>query len=122
LQRLKPVRPLRAIDLQNEVEIDEMIGKLTDTMREAAMNDRKLNKEGNPAIAKLKLLPQVLIELSKTHWHNQLLEANVLECVRFWLDPLDDGSLPSLDIQQSMLSSVEKVIHVYSYFGFIDAN
>ena len=61
LQRLKPVRPLRAIDLQNEVEIDEMIGKLTDTMREAAMNDRKLNKEGNPAIAKLKLLPQFIL-------------------------------------------------------------
>lgn len=65
------------------MEVDEIIGKLTDTMREAAAKDRELNKAGNPAIAKLKLLPRVMLEISKPHWQSQLLEGGVLECIRY---------------------------------------
>jgi transcription factor SPN1 len=60
-------------------------------------------------MAKLKLLPSVMLHLNKSNWHAQFLDANILDCMRFWLEPLGDGSLPSLDIQQSLLSVLEKV-------------
>lgn len=91
------------------MEVDDFITGLVNSMRTAADNDQELNRNGSPAIAKLKLLPSVMIHLSKTHWFAQLLDSNILECIKFWLEPLADGSLPSLDIQQSMLSVVEKV-------------
>jgi transcription factor SPN1 len=112
LQRMKPTRQKR--DLQSEVEIDEMIQQISTQMRDAAYHDQEFNKQGQPAIAKLKLLPSVMVHLSKVHWHQQLLEQNILECVKFWLEPLSDGSLPSLDIQQQLLD-VMKVMPVETH-------
>ena len=68
-----------------------------------------LTQKGAPAIAKLKLLPSAMEHLSKTSWFPQFLDANILECVKFWLEPLSDGSLPSLNIQQQLLGVIEKV-------------
>jgi transcription factor SPN1 len=112
LQRMKPLRQKR--DLQSEVEIDDMIQQISTQMRDAAYHDQEFNKQGQPAIAKLKLLPSVMIHLSKVHWHPQLLEQNILECVKFWLEPLSDGSLPSLDIQQQLLD-VMKIMPVETH-------
>ncbi len=109
LKRLKPIRPKVAADLQNEVEVDEVINALVESMRSAALNDQELNRQGVPAIAKLKLLPSAMIHLNKTHWYPQFLDANILECIKFWLEPLGDGSLPSLDIQQNMMNVLVKV-------------
>jgi transcription factor SPN1 len=96
-----------------------MINALMESMRAAANNDQEFNKAGMPAIAKLKLLTSVKVELSKylfllkkrTLWFPQILEANVLECVKFWLEPLGDGSLPSLDIQKAMFDTLTQVFH-----------
>jgi transcription factor SPN1 len=107
LAKMKPQRQKR--DLQSEVEMDEVISALCNQMREAAFQDQEFNKQEQPAIAKLKLLPSVMIHLNKPHWHAQLLDQNVLECVKFWLEPLSDGSLPSLDIQKQLLTIVKQM-------------
>lgn len=73
-------------------------------MRQAAQSDQELNKVGSPSIAKLKLLPSLMPHLSKPHWFVPMLEANVLECIKYWLEPLGDGSLPSLDIQLQLVA------------------
>lgn len=48
----------------------------------------------------------------RTHLHEQFLENQILEAVKLWLEPLPDGSLPSLDIQTEMLDILAKVIHI----------
>lgn len=71
LQRMKPQK-IRKGDLQNEVvlivfikEADEVINALSESMRNAAYNDQEFNRNGQPAIAKLKLLPSTMVHLQK---------------------------------------------------------
>lgn len=46
---------------------------------------------------------------TRTHLHEQFLENQILEAIKLWLEPLPDGSLPSLDIQTEMLDILAKV-------------
>lgn len=55
------------------------------------------------AISKLILLPKVLKILNRVDLHDSLLENNILLAIRFWLDPLPDGSLPSYEIQKNLI-------------------
>ncbi len=71
LSRLKPVRPPKFTDLQNEVEADEMISSLLQQMKDACTSDLDLNKAGLPALAKLKLLPSTISHLSKYFYYSQ---------------------------------------------------
>lgn len=64
LNRMKQ-RPKKLSDLQTEVQADEVIEALLTSMRDAAYNDQELNKNGQPAIAKLKLLQSTMVQLSK---------------------------------------------------------
>lgn len=107
LKRLKPARARN--NLTSEIQIDETINTLMESMRTAAFNDQEFNRNKEPAIAKLKLLPSLMIHLSKTLWFSQFLDAGILECIKFWLEPLSDGSLPSLDIQKAMVETLEQM-------------
>ncbi|XBW38575.1 hypothetical protein QEN19_004163 [Hanseniaspora menglaensis] len=55
------------------------------------------------AMSKLILLPKVLKILNRVDLHDSLLENNILLAIRFWLDPLPDGSLPSYEIQKNLI-------------------
>jgi hypothetical protein len=46
-------------------EADEVINALSESMRNAAYNDQEFNRNGQPAIAKLKLLPSTMVHLQK---------------------------------------------------------
>ena len=95
-------------ELQNEVMVDETIAALMESMQKAAFSDQEFNRNKLPAIAKLKLLPSVMQHLLKPHWFGALLDANILESIKFWLEPLADGSLPSLDIQKGMFQALSE--------------
>lgn len=103
---------------------------LRDRMKDAAYNDITANEDKRPAISKLKMLNIVTTALSKlvitqycrnnvytllmlfvdrNNLHEQFLENQILEAVKLWLEPLPDGSLPSLDIQSEMLDILNKV-------------
>ena len=56
------------------------------------------------AASKLVLLPKVLHILNRVDLHESLLENNILLAIRFWLDPLPDGSLPSYEIQKNLIN------------------
>ncbi|ORY85174.1 hypothetical protein LY90DRAFT_395259 [Neocallimastix californiae] len=78
-------------------------------MEDAAIQDIKFNSNKQPAIAKLRLLPSVISELEKSHLHEQLLQNDILKGMKAWLEPLPDGSLPSLDIQREMFRMLDKM-------------
>ncbi|CAO3686867.1 unnamed protein product [Umbelopsis vinacea] len=92
-----------------EKNTDEMMAALRDRMKDAAYNDIAANEDKRPAISKLKMLNIVTSALTKTHLHEQFLENQILEAIKLWLEPLPDGSLPSLDIQTEMLEILAKL-------------
>ncbi|KAJ2106021.1 Transcription factor iws1 [Coemansia sp. RSA 922] len=94
---------------EDDANVDEMIVELRKRMRDAAYRDIDDNKDRLPAIHKLSMLPDVVEELSKPPLYEAFLDNNIVESIRLWLEPLDDGSLPSLDIQNAMLESLGKL-------------
>ncbi|KAJ1973111.1 Transcription factor iws1 [Dimargaris xerosporica] len=95
------------IDLENQV--DEIVARLRERMKEMAELDRLHNNEKRPAIGKVGMLPLVTEQLRKAAYQDQLLEGGILDAVRAWLEPLDDGALPALDIQVELFEFIEKL-------------
>jgi transcription factor SPN1 len=76
-------------------------------MREAVVADIEANGRQQPALAKLKLMPKVRAVLEKQFMHEQLLENEMLTVLRLWLEPLPDGSLPSINIRRPLLKYLQ---------------
>ncbi|CAI7650634.1 unnamed protein product [Penicillium manginii] len=97
------------IDL--EAMADAEIEHMRKRMTHAAQMDAIDRQEGKPAMHKLKLLPEVILLLNRNQYTNSLVdpEINLLEAVRFFLEPLDDGSMPAYNIQRDLLTAMAKL-------------
>ncbi|KAJ5752993.1 hypothetical protein N7520_009910 [Penicillium odoratum] len=97
------------IDLEAmaDAEIEEMRKRMTHAAQMDALN----RQQGQPAMHKLKLLPEVIRLLNRNQYANSLVdpEINLLEAVRFFLEPLDDGSMPAYNIQRDLLTALTKL-------------
>ena len=84
-------------------------------MANAAELDVKARSENppRPAVHKLLLLPQVtaLLNRNSREVENAIVdpENNLLESVRFFLEPLNDGSMPAYDIQRDLFACLSKL-------------
>lgn len=100
-------------------------------MAEAAQADTQARDANKPAMHKLQLLPQVVALLNRNTIAQALVDPdiNLLEAVRFFLEPLNDGSLPAYNIQRELFqclaklpiakdslvaSGIGKVVHFYT--------
>jgi len=83
---------------------DAEVSQLREEMLNAAEVDEQANREKLPATMKLKLLPKVMGALRKTSLWQSIVDNNLLEGVRRWLEPLPDKSLPGLNIQKEIFS------------------
>ncbi|TDZ75025.1 Transcription factor IWS1 [Colletotrichum trifolii] len=94
------------IDLENEM--DEQIAGLKVAMERACEADNTAREAGQPAVHKLKLLPQVKDFLNRNNVQDAVLdpEMNFLQHVKFFLEPLNDGSLPAYNIQQEIFQAL----------------
>ncbi|KAI9923603.1 hypothetical protein ASPWEDRAFT_27917 [Aspergillus wentii DTO 134E9] len=97
------------IDLEQmaDAEIEDMRKRMTHAAQMDAINRR----QGQPAMHKLKMLPEVVSLLNRNQYVNSLVdpEINLLEAVKFFLEPLDDGSLPAYNIQRDLMTSLTKL-------------
>ncbi|KAJ5852370.1 Transcription factor IIS N-terminal [Penicillium soppii] len=97
------------IDLESmaDAEIEDMRKRMT----HAAQMDAISRQQGKPAMHKLKLLPEVIMLLNRNQYTNALVdpEINLLEAVRFFLEPLDDGAMPAYNIQRDLLTAITKL-------------
>ncbi|TFY69515.1 hypothetical protein EVG20_g3130 [Dentipellis fragilis] len=91
---------------------DEEVSRLREAMLSAADDDEKSNKHKLPATAKLKLLPHVMEVLRKTGLSQSIVDNNLLEGVRRWLEPLPDRSLPALNIQREFMETLQKLEYI----------
>lgn len=80
-------------------------------MASAAEKDNNDRQAGHPARHKLKLLPEVVALLNKNNLREAICDPdiNLLEAVRFFLEPLSDGSLPAYDIQKELFAALGKL-------------
>ncbi|KAI8377608.1 uncharacterized protein BYT42DRAFT_350360 [Radiomyces spectabilis] len=92
-----------------ERSMDEELSNLREQMKIAAEEDAIANGKRKPAVAKLKLLQEVVGMLTNKHWQDSILDNQLLDAIRLWLEPLPDRSLPSLDIQTEMLDILDKL-------------
>lgn len=94
---------------------DEEIANLRIRMAEAAEHDvlARQSTPPKPAMHKLRLLPEVtaLLNRNSRDVENAIVdpENNLLESVRFFLEPLADGSLPAYNIQRELFASLARL-------------
>src|ERR1700733_1729386 len=90
-----------------DAEIEEMRRRMTD----AAKWDNEGRDRGEPAQHKLKLLPEVVALLNKNTLKESLVDPDItlLQAVRFFLEPLNDGSLPAYNIQRELFAALAKL-------------
>ena len=105
----KPTKRRKNNDVDLEAMQDEAISQLKNMMKEAAYMDIDCVNNKKPATNKLKLLPQVRDTLLKSNLYDSILDNNLLEAVRTWLEPLPDASLPSFEIQKTLLNELVKM-------------
>ncbi|KAL9104455.1 MAG: hypothetical protein Q9163_000607 [Psora crenata] len=108
-------RRRRAGEVDLNSMADEEIANLRIRMAEAAEADvaARSSNPPRPAMHKLKLLPEVtaLLNRNSRDVENAIVdpENNLLQSVRFFLEPLSDGSLPAYNIQRELFSSLAKL-------------
>ncbi|KAF2180174.1 hypothetical protein K469DRAFT_730198 [Zopfia rhizophila CBS 207.26] len=100
---------------KGDIDLDQMADQEIEDMRRrmaaAAEADNEGRKQGKPAHNKLKLLPEVVALLNKNTLKESIVdpEINLLEAVRFFLEPLSDGSLPAYNIQRELFDALAKL-------------
>ncbi|KAI9762991.1 MAG: Transcription factor iws1 [Chaenotheca gracillima] len=90
---------------------DAMVENMRQRMAAAAQADNEARQEGHAAVQKLKMLPEVVAFLNRNTLHHAIVdpEANLLEAVKFFLEPLSDGSLPAFSIQRDLFAALAKL-------------
>lgn len=72
-------------------------------MEAAATRDCDSIETGQPALAKHRMLPEVLEALTRKHLHESLLDAGILLAIRSWLEPLPNRGLPAVHLRKALL-------------------
>jgi transcription factor SPN1 len=93
-------RPLYDSD---PVDLDDIGSEFRKRMENAAILDQESVEEGKPALAKHKMLPEVVEMLNKKHMHEVLLDCGILSAVKLWLEPLPNRSLPAIHLRKTLL-------------------
>jgi len=111
LDEFDDVRPTRSkrSKIQTIQTDDRVIQELIEKMDTAYREDKDANRSKQPALSKLKLLPEVLPIFHKQHTRDSYFEAGFLKQCKNWLNPLPDGTLPNLKIREGILKSLEKL-------------
>jgi len=87
---------------------DDEVARLREAMNTAADEDIRSNNDKLPATAKLRLLPEAMDTLRKASLAQSMIDNNLLEAVRRWLEPLPDRSLPAHNIQREFFCHHQK--------------
>ncbi|KAF9599206.1 hypothetical protein IFM89_036251 [Coptis chinensis] len=84
-------------------EIALWVEKVMAELELAVEEDGELNRKSMPAVNKLMKLPLLKQLLSKKQYQLEFLDHGVLALLKYWLEPLPDGSLPNIAIRTAIL-------------------
>ncbi|KAL1829900.1 protein IWS1 homolog 1 [Daucus carota subsp. sativus] len=88
---------------KSAAEIALLVEQVLAELEFAAEEDVLLNIESKPAVNKLMKLPFLTDVLSKKQLQHEFLDHGILTVLKSWLEPLPDGSLPSINIRAAIL-------------------
>ncbi|XVE65352.1 hypothetical protein DITRI_Ditri07aG0174100 [Diplodiscus trichospermus] len=88
---------------KSPAEIALLVESVMAELEVTAEEDAELNRQGKPAVNKLKKLPLLTEVLSKKQLQPEFLDHGVLTLLKNWLEPLPDGSLPNINIRAAVL-------------------
>ncbi|XVF13694.1 hypothetical protein REPUB_Repub08aG0229900 [Reevesia pubescens] len=88
---------------KSPAEIALLVESVMAELEVTAEEDAELNRQGKPAVNKLKKLPLLTEVLSKKQLQPEFLDHGVLTLLKNWLEPLPDGSLPNINIRAAIL-------------------
>ncbi|KAG0222227.1 hypothetical protein B0O80DRAFT_499934 [Mortierella sp. GBAus27b] len=97
----------RRKDDEDDTDLDDSASRFITKMREAAFADIDAKLKHQSALSKVRMLDSVKRQLNKSQVHTAFLENGLLEAMKLWLEPLQDASLPSLDIIQDFLDMLD---------------
>ena len=103
--RMKKKKKVKKGDNERMEDAAEFLAK----MEQAAMEDEAAIKERKPGLSKLRMLPEVLAEITKVEMHRAYLESNFLKIAKRWIQPLPDGSLGNITVRQKLLAAIAKM-------------
>ncbi|KAG8812522.1 Transcription factor iws1 [Serendipita sp. 399] len=110
---LKPSKRVKRRTKQNEDDLDKIaddyVANLRLDMMQAANEDKEAHRDGIPAVAKLRMLDRVMDTLQKRQFTTAIMDQNLLGACRVWLEPLDNKSLPALNIQKEFFDHFLKM-------------
>ena len=110
LKTHRPARRRAGVDL--EAMADAEIEAMRQLMANACQADAVARSNGQIATHKLTILPQVVELLNRNTIQQQLVDpdTNILQAVRFMLEPADhDAALPNYQIQRELFSVLSKL-------------
>lgn len=88
---------------KSAAEIALLVENVMAELEVVAEEDAELNRQGKPAINKLKKLSLLTDVLAKKQLQLEFLDHGVLTLLKNWLEPLPDGSLPNINIRAAVL-------------------
>ncbi|KAH8660719.1 hypothetical protein BGZ60DRAFT_381922 [Tricladium varicosporioides] len=94
-----------------EEAFDDEIAQLKIRMEQACEADNSAREQNQPAIHKLKMLPEVVGLLSRNTVQHSIVDpdTNFLQSVKYFLEPLSDGSLPAYNIQRDLFAALARL-------------
>jgi transcription factor SPN1 len=95
-----------------EERADQEIEAMRQRMAKACEMDAEARARGDVAVYKLKILPDVVELMNRNTIQSQLVDpdVNILEAVRFMLEPADqDAALPNYQIQRELFAILSKL-------------
>ncbi|KAI9745090.1 MAG: Transcription factor iws1 [Claussenomyces sp. TS43310] len=94
-----------------EEAFDDEIAELKIRMEKACEADNTAREKGQPAIHKLQMLPEVVAVLNRNTVQHSIVDpdTNFLQSVKFFLEPLNDGSLPAYNIQRDLFAALTRL-------------
>ena len=116
-------------------DADDSINSMLNRMKEAADADKKANRlvfinsifvqierkvywtpksNRKAAVSKLKMLGEVVKNISKHDLNEVLVENGVMSALADWLSPLPDRSLPSLNLRTELLQKLKLFTNISS--------
>lgn len=85
-----------------DTQIESAVGSIIEKMRKAHVDDESSLQAGEVALAKVTLLPVVEKTVGMRPLQNMLLERNILEVFKSWIEPRADKSLASLSVRSAV--------------------
>ncbi|EQC35780.1 hypothetical protein SDRG_06539 [Saprolegnia diclina VS20] len=108
MKGLKSGRAKSKMSLSQQ-DMENITQELLYRMDKACSDDMQAMDEHRPALEKLKFVDNALTMMRKVQLQPMLLDFDLLGIIKKWIQPLENGALPSLSLRSKMLDMCQRM-------------